>query len=171
MAGAIILPFQPSFAAILAVGVVPLIAYPYWRDLGTFRGWWAGTSRALLIFAAVAGAALLVMAAIAFPRQIGGLDPAARGGWWLDYAEHAIVLALAGVLAASRGPGCRILKGLCSAVWLYLGVVAALVLPHHPGSWGRIGRAAALLAGVGFGVTAWRGPQREVTVSPHRALP
>jgi hypothetical protein len=151
--------------------VVPLIAYPYWRDLGTFRGWWAGTSRALLIFAAVAGAALLVMAAIAFPRQIGGLDPAARGGWWSDYAEHATVLALAGVLAASRGPGCRILKGLCSAVWLYLGVVAALVLPHHPGSWGRIGRAAALLAGVRFGVTAWRGPQREVTVSPHRALP
>ena len=33
VAGAIILPFQPSFAAILAVGVVPLIAYPYWRDV------------------------------------------------------------------------------------------------------------------------------------------
>ena len=32
VAGAIILPFQPSFAAILAIGVVPLIAYPYWRD-------------------------------------------------------------------------------------------------------------------------------------------
>jgi len=28
VAGAIILPFQPSFAAILAVGVIPLIAYP-----------------------------------------------------------------------------------------------------------------------------------------------
>jgi hypothetical protein len=28
VAGAIILPFQPSFAAILAIGVVPLIAYP-----------------------------------------------------------------------------------------------------------------------------------------------
>jgi hypothetical protein len=38
-----------------------------------------------------------------------------------------------------RGPGCRILRALCSAVWLYLGVVAALVLPHHPGSWGHIG--------------------------------
>ena len=36
----------------------------------------------------------------------------------MDYAEHATVLALAGVLAASRGPGCRILSGLCSAVWL-----------------------------------------------------
>ena len=66
VAGAIILPFQPSFAAILAIGVVPLIAYPYWRDVRTFPSWWAGTSLALLIFAALAGAALLVTAAIAF---------------------------------------------------------------------------------------------------------
>jgi hypothetical protein len=123
VAGAIILPFQPSFAAILAVGVVPLIAYPYWRDVRACPSWWAGTSRALLILAVSAGAALLVTAAIAFPRQIGGTDEAARGGWWLDYAEHATVLGLAGVLAASRGPGWRILRGLCGAVWLYLGLV------------------------------------------------
>jgi hypothetical protein len=80
VAGAIILPFQPSFAAILAVGVVPLIAYPYWRDVRACPSWWAGTSRALLILAVSAGAALLVTAAIAFPRQIGGTDEAARGG-------------------------------------------------------------------------------------------
>ena len=106
-----------------------------------------------------------------YPRQIGGTDPAARGGWWLAYAEHATVLGLAGVLAASRGSGWRVLRGLCSAVWLYLGMVAALVLPHHPGSWGRIGGAAAVLVGVGFGVAAWRGSEREVTGSPRRALP
>ena len=58
-----------------------------------------------------------------------------------------------------------------SAVWLYLGLVAALVLPHHPGSWGRLGGAAALLVGVGFGVAAWRGSEREVTGTPGRALP
>jgi hypothetical protein len=171
VAGAIILPFQPSFAAILAVGVVPLIAYPYWRDVRMVPSWWAGTSRALVILAALAGAALLVTAALALPRQIGGTDPAARGGWWLDYAEHATVLALAGVLAASRGPGWRMLRGLCSAVWLYLGLVAALVLPHHPGSWGRIGGASALMVGVGFGVATWRGSEREVTGSPRRTQP
>jgi uncharacterized membrane protein len=33
VAGAIILPFQPTSAAILAIGVVPLIAYQYWRDV------------------------------------------------------------------------------------------------------------------------------------------
>ena len=45
VAGAIILPFQPSFAAILAIGVVPLIAYPYWREVRTFASWWTGVSR------------------------------------------------------------------------------------------------------------------------------
>jgi hypothetical protein len=68
VAGAIILPSQPSFAAILAVGVVPLIAYPYWRDVRTFPSWWVGVSRSVLILAALAGAGLLVTAAIAFPR-------------------------------------------------------------------------------------------------------
>jgi hypothetical protein len=158
VAGAIILPFQPTLAAILAVGVIPLVAYPYWRDVGRFRSWWAGVSRPMLILAALAGVALLVTAAVALPRQIGGTDQAAHAGWWSDYAEHATVLALAGVLAASRGPGWRVLRGLCSAVWLYLGLVAALVLPHHPGSWGRIGGAAALLIGIGFGVAAGVAP-------------
>ena len=171
VAGLIILPFQPSFAAILAIGVVPLIAYPYWREVRTFPSWWTGAARAVLILALLVGATLLVTAAIAYPRQISGTDPAARGGWWSDYAEHATVLALAGVLAASRGPGWRILRGLCSAVWIYLELVAARVLPLHPGSWGRIGGAAALLAGIGFGLAAWRGPGREVTGTPRRALP
>jgi hypothetical protein len=75
----------------------------------------------------------------------------------IDYAKHATVLALAGVLAASRGPGWRILRSLCGAVWLYLGFVSALVLPHYTGSWGRIGGAIAFLVGVGFAVAAWRG--------------
>ena len=171
VAGAIILPFQPSFAAILAIGVVPLIAYPYWREVRTFPPWWAGVSRSVLILAALAGLALLVTAAVALPRQIGGTDQAAHAGWWSDYAEHATVLVLAGVLAASHGPGWRILRVLCSAVWLYLGLVATLVLPHHPGSWGRIGGGVALLVGIGFGVAAWRGSEHEVTGAPRRALP
>jgi hypothetical protein len=51
VAGAIILPFQPTFAAILAIGGVPLIAYQYWRDVrmlhmprvaGTLPPQWSG---------------------------------------------------------------------------------------------------------------------------------
>jgi hypothetical protein len=55
---------------------------------------------------------------------------------------------------------------MCSAVWLYLGLVAALVLPHHPGSWGRIGGTAAILVGAGFGVAAWLERHREVPAAP-----
>ena len=171
VAGAIILPFQPSFAAILAIGVIPLIAYPYWRDVRMFPSWWAGVSRLLLGLAVLAGATLLATAAVALSRQMGATDQAAHAGWWSDYVEHATVLALAGVLAASRGPGWRVLRVLCSAVWLYLGLVAALVLPHHPGSWGRIGGAAALLVGVGFGVAASRGSESEVPASPTSSQP
>jgi hypothetical protein len=72
VAGVLILPFQPSFAAILAIGVVLLIAYPYWRDGRLFRSWWVGVSRGLLVLVVLAGAALVVTAAVAFPRQIGG---------------------------------------------------------------------------------------------------
>lgn len=39
MAGVIILPFQPFFAAILAIGLVPLIAYPHWSDVRLFPSW------------------------------------------------------------------------------------------------------------------------------------
>lgn len=91
-----------------------------------------------------------------------------RAGWWSGYAEHA-TLALAGVLAASRGPGWRVLRVLCSAVWLYLGLVAALVLPHHPGSWGRIGGTAAISVGAGFGVAAWLERERDVPATADQA--
>jgi hypothetical protein len=127
IAAAIILPFDLLFAAILAVAVVPLVVYPYWRDVQAFPSWWPGVPRPQLIVAALAGVALLVTAIIALPREIGGTDPAAQANWWSDYAEHATILAVAGVLAASRGPGWRILRYTCAAVWLYLGSV------HHAG--------------------------------------
>jgi hypothetical protein len=111
VAGAIILPFQPSFAAILAVGVVPLIAYPYWGEMRMFASWWAGVSRALLILARWRVPGFL-------PRQLlhtrdRSAGPIRRpvGAGGLTTPKHATVLALAGVLAVSRGPGWRILRG------------------------------------------------------------
>jgi hypothetical protein len=156
IAGVIILPFQPWFAAYLALGILPLVSYPYWGEVRAFPRWWAGTRRDMLVLAVVAGAALLITAAFALPRQISGTGPAAQAGWWSDYAEHASVLAMAGVLAASRGPGWRILATLCSAVWLYLGLVSSLVLPHHTGSWGRVGGVLAVLVGAAFAVITWQ---------------
>ena len=156
IAAVIILPFGLFFAAILAVAVVPLVVYPYWRDVRAFPSWWPGVPRLPLILAALAGVALLVTAIIALPREIGGTDTAAQANWWSDYAEHATILAVAGVLAASRGPGWRILRYTCAAVWLYLGFVATFVLPHHTGSWSYVGGIPAILVGLGFAVAAWR---------------
>jgi hypothetical protein len=118
IAAAIILPFDLLFAAILAVAVVPLVVYPYWRDVRAFPSWWAGVPRPPFILATLAGVALLVTAIIALLREIGGTDPAAQANWWSDYAEHATILAVAGVLAVSRGPGWRILRCTCAGVWL-----------------------------------------------------
>jgi hypothetical protein len=70
------------------------------------------------------------------------------------------VLGLDGVLAACCGPGWRALTALCSAAWLYLGVVAAVVLPDATGSWGRVAGVLAMAVGVSFAVTAWRGRAR-----------
>jgi hypothetical protein len=157
---------------------MPLIAYPYWLDVRAFPSWWVGVSCSLPIFAALAGAALLVTAAIALPRQIGGTDPAARGGWWLDYAEHATVLGLAGVLAASRGPGWRILRGLCSAVWQVVqrgmavaGTGRRAGSPGSPRIVGSHRRRGCTSSGIGFGVAAGRGSEREVTGAPRLDLP
>jgi hypothetical protein len=91
IAATIILPFDLLFAAILAVAVVPLVAYPYWRDARAFPSWWAGVPRPPLILATLTGVALLVAAIIALLREIGGTDPAAQANWWLDYAEHATI--------------------------------------------------------------------------------
>ena len=82
LAAAIILPFRPTFAAILAIGVVPLIAYPYWREQRPFPSLWAGVLRTVIL-AVLADIALLVTAAIAFPRQLGGRMSRLAGadGW------------------------------------------------------------------------------------------
>jgi hypothetical protein len=75
---------------------------------------------------------------------MGGTDLAREANWWSDYAEHVTIFAVAGVLAASRGPGWRILRSTPAAVWLYLGFVATLVLPHDTGSWDYVGPICAI---------------------------
>lgn len=97
VAGAIILPFQPTFAAILAIGVVPLIAYPYWREVRTFPSWWAGVSWSVLILA--------VLAALRFSsrrlshsrgRSAVPMRPLAGAGGWTTPSTPPY----------SRWPGC-----------------------------------------------------------------
>jgi hypothetical protein len=93
------------------------------------------------------------------PTDDRSAEPIRRpGGWWLDYAEHATVLALAGVLAACRGSGCRILRALvvrygCTWEWspcwsfritLDPGVVSAALLHCWSASVSALPPGAAL---------------------------
>jgi hypothetical protein len=171
IAAAINVPFVPTFAVIIAAGALPLVAYPYWRDVRGFRRWWARYDRSTLVLAAVPAVVLVVTAVVAMGRQVAGSDAAAQANWWADYAEHATLLGLAGVLVASRGPGWRILATMTAAAWLYLGFVAAVVLPEYVGSWGRVGGVAAVAVGLGMAVATWRPVAHPLVPAPQAAVP
>jgi hypothetical protein len=165
VAAAINLPFVPEFAVILA-GVMPaLIAYPYWSRLRDLPTWWRKPHVVMLAITEVAAAVLFLVAGIGVGRQIGGTDPAAQANWWADYAEHASLVGIAGLMASSGRPGWRILGGLASAAWLYLGFVAVFSLPDHTGSWGVVGGVAGLAVGAILAVTCARGdaPKKATT--------
>ena len=124
-----IVPLQPSFLLFVLVIVGPAtVAYPYWSDLRGWRRWWDGVRPELLAFAGVVAAAMLVIAVIAFRRQVVRDDAVTDANWWNDDAEHTADIALAGLLAISRGPGALLLRAVLSGIWVYLGVIAAFVL-------------------------------------------
>jgi hypothetical protein len=157
VAAAVNLPFVPEFAVLVAAVVIVLIAYPYWRELRDFRTWWREPHVVMLSITAVAAIVLFVFAGIDVARQIGGTDAAAQANWWADYAEHASLIGIAGVVASSGRPGWRVLGGLAAAAWLYLGFVAVFSLPDHTASWGVAGGLAALAVGAFLMVTCIRG--------------
>jgi hypothetical protein len=65
-----------------------------------------------------------------------------------------------------------LLRGLRDAIWLHLGLVAALVLAAPPRILGSCRRSrGSPPVGIGFGVAAWRGPDREEAGTPRRAQP
>ena len=153
-----IVPLQPDFFVLLGIVIAPaVLAYPYWRDLRAWRTWWSGARRPLLVFAVAVCLVLLFTSVVAMRRQVVNDDSVAAANWWNDYAEHAANIGLVGVLAISTAPGRLLIRGILSGVWLYLGAVAAFVLPDASGSWGRAGGVAAIMVGVVFGLAAWRG--------------
>ncbi len=150
-----IVPFQPTFLVVLVLVLPALIAYPYWGDLRRWRTWWMGARGPLLTLAGAVCVALLVIAVAALQKQVINDDAAAAAHWWNDYAEHTTDLALVGLIAVSRAPGSRLLRGVLSTVYVYLGVVAAFVLPDSVGSWGVAGGLAALGVGAAFALGTW----------------
>jgi hypothetical protein len=110
----------------------------------------------VLVLAAVVGAALLITAALALPRQINGIDPAAAAGWWSDYAEHVTVLAKAGYSPPVAGPAggswqrCAARSGCTSASW------HPWYCTTTPEAGAEVAVALGVLIGAGFAVAVWR---------------
>jgi hypothetical protein len=107
----------------------------------------------MLAVAAVAAAMLLPIAVQALRTQVTLLR---RQGSDFNVlatnAEHLILLALAGLLAATRRPGWKVIAVGVTATYAYL-AAASMLLPNQPHSWGVAGGVASLLAAA-FGIVA-----------------
>jgi hypothetical protein len=155
LAGSIIIPFVgPAF--LIIVGALLLIPAAYPKPAALLRRpSMTGTSVPLLAVAGAAAVALLARAAQELTWQVTGhLGEHATSTAWATDAEHLVLLAAAGLAAATRGPGWKILTAGCAAVFAYLGTVA-VTLPDQPGSWGLIGGVAAYLAAMLFALPLW----------------
>jgi hypothetical protein len=131
----------------LAVGALPLILYPWPRELFRLDGD-RSASRPLLLLTGLA--ALLLLSDLV--RNLGWQfrwvgDEEARRFFWLQTALMELMLVLLGALVAIKRPGWAVLGVLLGAVYLYLGAVA-LTIPPERGSWGSVGGGIALLVGL-----------------------
>jgi hypothetical protein len=154
LAAAVIIPFSgPMF--FLTVGVLLLVplTYPHPRELFSLSSP-KGPSQVLLAVGVVAAAVLSPVAVHAI--RIQATLPRGSGS---DFnilatdAEHLLLLALAGLLAATRRPGWQVISSAVTATYTYLGL-ASILLANQPNSWGVAGGAASLVASAAFGIAA-----------------
>jgi hypothetical protein len=68
---------------------------------------------------------------------------------WLTSVLLAVLLVVAGVLSSTRRPGWQVLGLITAVAYLYLGSMAVL-LANYAGSWGIVGGAMGVLAGLGY---------------------
>ncbi len=152
-AGVVIVPFAAPFVFVVGVLLLLPLTYPYPRQLLSLRSE-PGASTILLAVAVVAAAVLVPIAVHAIrvqttmPRGTG-----ADFNGLATNAEHMLLLALAGLLAATRRRGWKILAATVITAYAYLGLVS-LLLPEQPNSWGSIGGAASLIGSAAFAIAA-----------------
>ena len=128
----------------LIIGVPPIVAYPWPREL-LVPPWRDGIRRPLLVLALVAGPPLLVDAWNALQKF--HIEPRLLRDDWSANAEHLIDLWLAMLLAASRRPSRNLVAVMAGLDLLYLGAVA-ISFPSSLGSWGYLGGSLSVLAGL-----------------------
>jgi hypothetical protein len=154
LAAVVVLPFTgPTFLLPVILLLLVPAAYPYPRELFSLRSQRA-PSWGVLTVAVIAAGILAALAAEAI--HIQAKLPRGTGS---DFnilatdAEHLLLLALAGLLAATRRPGWRVLAAGVTVTYAYLGL-ASLLLPNQPNTWGAAGGIASLLGSAAFAITA-----------------
>jgi hypothetical protein len=154
LAAAVVTPFNgPIFLIVVGLLLLVPLTYPYPRELFSLRSQ-RGPSVRLLTVAVIAAAVLIPLAVQAIRIQATiphGTGPDSNGP--ITNAEHLLLLAVAGLMAATRRPGWRVIASAVTAAYAYLGL-ASILLPNQPSSWGTAGGAASLLASAAFGITA-----------------
>jgi hypothetical protein len=153
LAAAVIVPFSALFLINVALLLLVPLTYPYRRELFSLKSR-HGPSVAMLAVAAVAAAVLLPIAVQALRTQATLLrGHGSDSNVLATNAEHLMLLALAGLLAATRRPGWKVIAFGVAATYAYL-AVASMLLPNQPHSWGVAGGVASLLAAAAFGIAA-----------------
>lgn len=106
-------------------------------------------SRPLLALSALALAALAPVSWQAWQLQAAGGTEHTEHHAWASAVVLALLLALAGALAATKRPGWQALGVLTGIAFVYLGA-AALDVPDSPGSWGLAGGLLSIFGGLAF---------------------
>ncbi len=144
--------FIPLWLAVGAALICILVAaYPAPRALLHFRRV-GPPSYFLLVLTLIAAVLLAPIIARELNWQLLGItghDVHALNYHWLTSVLLALMLILAGSLAATKQAGWQVLGFIAGVAFLYLGS-AALLLPDYAGSWGVIGGVLGLLAGLGY---------------------
>jgi len=144
--------FNPLVLAIGAALIfIIVIAYPMPRALLNFRRE-GSLSYPLLVLTILAAVLLAPIIARELNWQILGItgqDVHALNYHWLTSVMLALMLILAGSLAATKQAGWQVLGLITGVAYLYLGGMAQL-LPDYAGSWGVIGGGLGLLGGVAY---------------------
>lgn len=144
--------FNPLVLAIGAVLIcIIVIIYPTPRAFLHFRRE-GSLSYPLLVLTFVAAVLLAPIIARELNWQIQGItaqDVHALNYHWLTSVMLALMLILAGSLAATKRAGWQVLGLITGVAYLYLGAMAEL-LPDYAGSWGVTGGVLGLLGGVAY---------------------
>jgi len=144
--------FNPLWLAVGAALIcILVVAYPAPHALLHFRQV-GSPSYFLLVLTLITAVLLAPIIARELNWQLIGItgqDVHALNYHWLTSVLLALMLIMAGSLAATKQAGWQVLGFLTGAAFLYLGG-AAILLPDYSGSWGVIGGVLGLLAGLGY---------------------